>query len=1786
MADFPIDVVIKSDKAKTGGKQAENAILGVDAASQRTLKTLEQLNATLLKVNGTLEKSSGAKKTNSELEKTKKQLSDANKRLKEFDNTSKQSNSTLISLSNTLKLVGAGFIAMKLTQQAKEAATLSQRYNELGISLTTVGRNTGQTRQFLDDTVKSLEGLGISMLEARQTVLRLASSQIDLAKAEELADLARNAAIVGQLNTSEALERITFGVANASLVTLRSVGIVTTFDAAYKELAAELGINADQLSESEKQQARLNAVLAKAPALTGLYEEAMNNAGKQLRSTDRLAENLKVQIGGVFDNAALLSVGAYTDLLKELTKTTEELVRSGNLEEFGNKIARAFAIAGDVIGNVLNLIIRGNDLFLVTLRQIKALASGDLAGAQALGAEFLDRVNKNVADVTSLNDKLDEQIDIRKELAGTETGALKLSDLTNVQTEATTRLVEAEEKLIKSENDLADAHGNTSGALDKAAKARADFVGNLSDEQEQIGKTSVELRKMQAERLGLGDSVNDLIDDIDRSSRAFEEQEQILKEVADVTEQFKSSEQELNEELARLEVLLQNGLGWQEYQAAVAAAKGEVEKVDETLNKVEKTSEVIFGKMSQFGIRAARSIQSAFSEFLFDPFKDGLDGMFKNFANVLRKMLAEIAASGILNGVASIFNGGSFGSGFSNTLGLGGVSNLVGRAGGGLGIRSNTSQFSNTGGAGTAFIGGPGTALGGTGTSGASTAVSSLLSAGRTVFAGLSGAAIGIGIGSSIAGDKEVFGASGTVTSAIGSGIGAGIGAIFGPLGSAVGGGIGGTIGGAIASIFGRGPLKQQETRLLGDVSLDSGFEGALNTRFQAKGGLLRGGKTDNVLLSGETGELLNAFKGIRESGISGELREFAESAKDTALTIDTLLDKAIIGMGDSLRDTADVLGLNADLLDGFSTTIDLAGADGEPISAEAINQAISDVGDHMANVLLPGLENFRQGGETATEALSRIVSEFVSLEDALIVFGVSAEDAQDAIGGLSISTRSELVEMAGGFEALNEKINFFASNFLTDSEQLDIATSSLNRQLTSLGVATDISVEDFKALVISVTEAGGISTELANDLLDLAPAFKQVRDAEEALAETSDDLSDKLEKAESTMAEFALTISTLEDAAVFGVISNLADETKAALITAAGGFDEFLARASFFVTNFGSTSQQVAVSTGALEQELKRLGLSTDITVNEFGDLVVAAVNAGAEGAALANDLLVLAPALFAVRNAASSLSISLTEQFAATAASDARIRDAREALTNAENQLAVEAARGAVADAQAGVTSAQNELSRAQKELSAVQGELSAANSILSEAKSNLSAAEQELSRAQAAAVQQIIDERSALISSYEEEANALRGLTNRFDNLADKLIAFRDSLATSDLSPFGPGEQLAITRQRFESTLSRAQGGDADAIDQFPQVADDFLRASQTFNGATDAFKADFDRVQNANNSLIDVAKSERDIAQETLNGVEATIAELQRLNEETKNNGERILSVAEATQLVQQAQGEVAAATANVASINGRIESAQGRVESATNGVAAAQERVAQATQGVQDATLQLNGGLTAIEQATKNVADLMFELGNAILQGFGNLAISDQQIRDFLAANPQLSVQQIIDIAIQAGVSGSQVARATNTPIEDINRLTGGRSVPGGSISDFVNANLNNPMAIVEAAKANGVSRQQLADNSVLTLDQIDRFVRDNNIAGFMQGTDRVPRTGLAFIHENESIGPSTMPAELQAMRALLADLIIIVEEQTEQLVFASERSSEKVVSSTFEASENAIFERRSSVRLR
>lgn len=513
--------------------------------------------------------------------------------------------------------------------------------------------------------------------------------------------------------------------------------------------------------------------------------------------------------------------------------------------------------------------------------------------------------------------------------------------------------------------------------------------------------------------------------------------------VNSVTQSVATEQEKYNQKLEELE-RLKPYLSVETYSRALQKAQDELGGVKDTAQKT-------FNDIDQYAVQASRNIQTSLANFLFNPFDDGLKGMVQGVANAARRMLAEFAAMRISNaiGLSSLFGLDSSAASASTGAGAaGGGLNLLNIASAGSGLMNlfkggfgATSLLSSVGGmlpgSAGAFFGG----MGGGAIAGVSSPAA-LMGSSFGAFLGPIAALGGIDmIGRMLAGDKKLGGAE------------------MIPV-----------IGGFLAAMFGRGPYKFRQQSLQGTVSSD-GFDGDITNVFRSKGGLF----------------VSNKHKSVTEQ-FSPEMQ--------------ALFDSTIGGFFQAAHNASVNLGLDAALVDNFSKEIQIKSEKGQKLTEQAITDMLTGIGDDIAKAAFPIVDQFKKAGETSAQTLSRLSGEFTSLSDAAsLIFGKSSADAKAMISGTSFAGRTAFVDAAGGTDALAQKAAFFSQNFFTSTELLTQSQTRLDEQLQALGLSSDLTKDQFRGLVQSFGQVGGISEDLLQSLLNLAPAFVSVRAAEEQLA-------------------------------------------------------------------------------------------------------------------------------------------------------------------------------------------------------------------------------------------------------------------------------------------------------------------------------------------------------------------------------------------------------------------------------------------------------------------------------------------------------------------------------------------------------------------------------------------------------------------------------------------------------------------------------------------------------------
>jgi len=266
-------------------------------------------------------------------------------------------------VGTAMTVLGASLVA------ASTAVVLvAARNEELGVVLETVGRNAGYTADEMYAYEDGVKAMGITTAAARQALVQMTQADVDLAQATDLARLAQDAAVIAQLDSSQALEQLITGTQRGSIVMLRQLGINVQFEDSYKEMALALGKNVDALTDQERQQARVNIVLKAGEAIAGTYEAAMGTAGKQLRSMNRHVQELADEFGQALLPTMSSVVEGATDLLKGFRELPDPLKAT---------IAQVGAMSGGLLtlGGAALLIVPKIQAAITVLKSLQLVAA-------------------------------------------------------------------------------------------------------------------------------------------------------------------------------------------------------------------------------------------------------------------------------------------------------------------------------------------------------------------------------------------------------------------------------------------------------------------------------------------------------------------------------------------------------------------------------------------------------------------------------------------------------------------------------------------------------------------------------------------------------------------------------------------------------------------------------------------------------------------------------------------------------------------------------------------------------------------------------------------------------------------------------------------------------------------------------------------------------------------------------------------------------------------------------------------------------------------------------------------------------------------------------------------------------------------------------------------------------------------------------------------------------------------------------------------------------------------
>jgi phage-related protein len=224
-----------------------------------------------------------------------------------------------------------------------EAFKSAARVGEMDASLRALAKANNLSYDDMQRNVTAIRKQGIEANVAQELVAQFARNQLDLGKSTDLARVAQDMAVISGRNSTDVLADLTHGIVTQNTQVLRNAGANVQAGKAIDDYAKSVGKSVKDLTDSERAQAVLNAVLAEGKNVAGAYSAAMEEPGKVLRSFKRVTDDIKISVGqGLLQAFGPLILQAY-----DLTKAFSAAVAPGGA------LAPIFDAIGVAVGKLV-----------------------------------------------------------------------------------------------------------------------------------------------------------------------------------------------------------------------------------------------------------------------------------------------------------------------------------------------------------------------------------------------------------------------------------------------------------------------------------------------------------------------------------------------------------------------------------------------------------------------------------------------------------------------------------------------------------------------------------------------------------------------------------------------------------------------------------------------------------------------------------------------------------------------------------------------------------------------------------------------------------------------------------------------------------------------------------------------------------------------------------------------------------------------------------------------------------------------------------------------------------------------------------------------------------------------------------------------------------------------------------------------------------------------------------------------------------------------------------------
>jgi hypothetical protein len=195
--------------------------------------------------------------------------------------------------------LSSAFMSMagSIKNYTREAAEYAARTQQLTVVVDALARANSMSIDQTRQKIAQVQIQGITKQDSLKSVARLIQAGVDVSYAPQLARLAQDAAKIGGVSSSEALDQIAYSIATQQVRPLHTLGLQVLYKDAYAKYAKEHNIKQKTLTEDQRTSARTEQVLGASDSIFGVYEASLATTGGQMQSLSRYADDLKGALG-------------------------------------------------------------------------------------------------------------------------------------------------------------------------------------------------------------------------------------------------------------------------------------------------------------------------------------------------------------------------------------------------------------------------------------------------------------------------------------------------------------------------------------------------------------------------------------------------------------------------------------------------------------------------------------------------------------------------------------------------------------------------------------------------------------------------------------------------------------------------------------------------------------------------------------------------------------------------------------------------------------------------------------------------------------------------------------------------------------------------------------------------------------------------------------------------------------------------------------------------------------------------------------------------------------------------------------------------------------------------------------------------------------------------------------------------------------------------------------------------------------------------------------------------